>query len=164
MKFRRDRGTTLVEVLVVIVILTVGILAVIQIFPKGFQVLSQTRATSQAAALVRSEAERLKNRGDRVPEAILPLNVSGSLLVVDSTISPDDLGPIGDRIAQDGTLSLNGNTIGPVSLWSGVNKFRRIVGETAVNTGTGFSTTNTKLFDSASAGAGLTTVSEHSPA
>lgn len=129
---RLARGTTLVEVLVVIVILTVGILAVIQIFPKGFQVLSQTRAASQAAAIARAEGERLKAMSDKVPEAILPVNVVGGSLVVDSTLSPDDLSPLGDEITTAGVLTRGGEVIGPWGRFSGANKFRRILGESAV--------------------------------
>lgn len=128
----RRRGTTLVEVLVVIVILTVGILAVIQIFPKGFQVLSQTRATSQAAALARSEAERLKNRQDTIPEAILPINFDGTIHFIDPTISPDDMSPLGDAIDGVGRLIRGGTPIGGYARYSGANKFRRILGETSV--------------------------------
>jgi len=54
---RRNRhsfGTTLVEVLVVMVVFLVGILAVVQIFPKGYQLLLLTRGKSVGQALARN--------------------------------------------------------------------------------------------------------------
>ena len=40
---RRRAGTSLIEVLVVIVVFMVGILAIAQIFPGGFKILAKTR-------------------------------------------------------------------------------------------------------------------------
>ena len=40
------RGTTLLEVLVVIVIFLLGILAIVQIFPYGFKILMSSRNSS----------------------------------------------------------------------------------------------------------------------
>ena len=54
---RHRLGTTLVEVLVVIVVFLVGILAVIQIFPKGYQILLLTRGKSVSQALARDTME-----------------------------------------------------------------------------------------------------------
>jgi hypothetical protein len=122
----RKRGTTLVEVLVVIVIFLVGILAIAQIFPGGFQVLQVTRLKLQADNLARAESERLKANPAGLPEMILP-----------SYGLPDEaalasLSPGGNQLASDGTLSFGGTAIGPWMQFTGLNKFRRIVGEAHV--------------------------------
>lgn len=109
------------------VVFLVGILAVVQIFPKGFQILVLARNSSVATALSRDEVERLKATPDQLPEAILAVNPDG---VIDSTTSPMSLGPLGDSLAKDGTLSLNGALIGPWARYTGANRFRYVVGET----------------------------------
>lgn len=123
---RRLAGTTLIEVLVVMVVFLVGILAVVQIFPKGFQILVLTRNSSMATALSRDEVERLKATPDQLPEAILALNLDGS---IDSATSPMGLGPMGDSLAKDGTLSLGSTPVGPWARFTGPNRFRYVVGE-----------------------------------
>ena len=122
----RLMGTTLIEVLVVIVILLVGILAVVQIFPKGFLLLSLSRKSAQATALAREESERLKTRADLLPEMILPINST----LDDVSTLPNELGPDGASVAIDGTLldSANG-AVGNWAMHSGANRFRLIVGE-----------------------------------
>ena len=76
---RHNAGTTLIEVLVVIVIFLVGILAVVQIFPKGFQILLFSRNASVATALSRDEIERLKSRPDQLPDGIVALYPNGTI-------------------------------------------------------------------------------------
>ncbi|AIE85770.1 hypothetical protein [Fimbriimonas ginsengisoli] len=127
---RRTAGTTLIEVLVVIVIFLVGILAVIQIFPKGFQILVLGRNNSIASALARDEIERLKTRSDELPEAIVPtVTDANGNTVVDPSRSPDDLGPYGDAISATGILSWNGKPLGDWTRFNGANIFRHIIGE-----------------------------------
>jgi len=120
-------GTTLVEVLVVIVILLVGILAVVQVFPKGFLLLSLSRKSAQATALAREESERLKTRADLLPEMVLAVNGSN----IDSSVLPSDLGPAGASVGEDGSLyDANNNLVGNWASHSGANRFRLIIGET----------------------------------
>jgi hypothetical protein len=120
-------GTTLVEVLVVIVILLVGILAVVQVFPKGFLLLSLSRKSAQASALAREESERLKTRADLLPEMVLAVNGSS----IDSSVLPSDLGPAGASVGEDGSLyDANNNLVGNWASHSGANRFRLIIGET----------------------------------
>ena len=113
------RGTTLVEVLVVMVILLVGILAVVQIFPRGFQILTLAKKNSQATQLSRDEAERLKSRADGIPEQIL-----GDALPSQLTLHPEC------------TLDANGVVYNASSVPQGnwasnvaANHRRRILGE-----------------------------------
>jgi len=123
---RFRRATTLVEMLVVIVILLVGILAVLQIFPRGFQILVLARKNAQATALARDEAERLKAMSDGIPEQILPLRFGGT----EEVTLPSDLGPAGQVLLADGTLEDGGgNNLGNWQINTAANRYRRIVGE-----------------------------------
>ena len=123
---RLRRATTLVEILVVIVILLVGILAVLQIFPRGFQILVLARKNAQATALARDEAERLKAKPDGIPEQILPLEYGGT----EEVTLPSDLGPAGQTLLADGTLvDGGGNNLGSWRYKIAANRYRRIIGE-----------------------------------
>jgi len=66
-------GTSLVELLVVMVVFLVGILAIVQIFPGGFRVLNTTRNNSVASAFARQQIEQLKSRSEQLPDAIVPI-------------------------------------------------------------------------------------------
>lgn len=127
---RRQAGTSLVEILVVIVIFLIGILAVVQIFPRGFRLLLTSRNNSVATAIGRDEVERLKSNPDLLPEAILPVRYSGNVPLIDNTINPRSLGPTGDRIFSDGRLFSGGSAVkDDWELASGPNIARRIIGE-----------------------------------
>ncbi len=136
LSLRRRRGTSLVEVLVVIVVFLIGILAVVQIFPGGFRILAQTRARSLATTVARAESERLKARPDLLPEAILPSrveNVAGQLVMVtDDGKGPNDYAPTapGGIDASGNALDGGGASLGRWDRLSGANTIRRIVGET----------------------------------
>lgn len=123
---RRTAGTTLIEVLVVIVIFLVGILAVVQIFPKGFGVLVLGRNSSVASALSRDEVERLKSHTDELPYAIVPVLPDGT---VDTSLDPNEIGPMGNQLFQTGAMSNSGGSLGNWQLVSGANRFRRVLGE-----------------------------------
>ena len=127
---RRQAGTTLVEILVVIVIFLIGILAVVQIFPRGFRILLTTRNNSVATALGRATVEDLKANPELIPDEIVAVRYSGGTPYVDTTLNPLALGPVGDAISASGALTNGGDTV--ASNWmlaSGPNRARRIVGE-----------------------------------
>ncbi|MBS1727466.1 MAG: hypothetical protein JST51_12150 [Armatimonadetes bacterium] len=130
-KLSRIGGTTLVEVLVVIVVFLVGILAIAQIFPGGIRILNRARDNSVAVGLGRSALESLKARPDLVPEAILPIQfqlISGVYTpVVDSNISNTEYSPITTGIDSTGIVQ---GTDRAWQLQSGPNVFRRVIGET----------------------------------
>jgi hypothetical protein len=126
---RRIRGTTLMEVLVVIVIFLVGILAIVQIFPRGFQILITTRNNAMASALARAEVERLKSRPDQLPDMIVSARLLDGVYVADPGHNPNDLGPRGNILASNGILRDENGTLGPWQLWSGANSTRRVIGE-----------------------------------
>src|SRR5580700_9951541 len=90
---RRTLGTTLIEILVVIVVFLIGILAVIQIFPKGFQLLLLNRNREVAQGLARDYVEMLKSRPDQLPEQIVSAyyDLNGNL-IINSAKDPNDLG------------------------------------------------------------------------
>lgn len=130
----RRSGTSLVELLVVIVIFLVGILAVIQIFPRGFQVIANTRNTTVMINLGRAEMDRVSGRTDQLPEQILPVVYlwSGTDVVIspDPNRNPNDLSPFTNRIDENGNvLDGGGNILGRWPYLSAANNFRRIIGE-----------------------------------
>ncbi len=128
---RRSRGTSLIEILVVIVVLLVGILAVVQIFPRGFRLLVLSRNTTMATALARALGENLVARPDEIPDQILPIRWDATLgqnvLLTDRT--PNDLGPVASSVDSNGHLILAGKDLGDWQLQSGSNVYRRIIGE-----------------------------------
>ncbi|MEZ0327683.1 MAG: hypothetical protein ACAH95_17440 [Fimbriimonas sp.] len=126
---RISRGTTLMEVLVVIVIFLVGILAIVQIFPRGFQLLMATRNNSMSSALARGEVERLKSAPDQLPDMILPAYLLGNVYVADPDYSPNTTDSVGNVLLPNGILQRDGNTLGPWQLFTGPNGMKRIVGE-----------------------------------
>ena len=127
---RRQTGTTLVEILVVIVIFLIGILAVVQIFPRGFRILLGTRNNSVATALGRDTVERLKANPELIPDEIVAVRYSGGVPEVDTSLNPLALGPVGDALSANGALLNGGDLVASDwNLASGPNRARRIVGE-----------------------------------
>src|SRR4051794_36600123 len=86
MNSSRRSGTSLIEILVVIVVFLVGILAIVQIFPGGFRVLSESQKGTIATWLARARIETLKNYADQMPEGIVPVQYTwnGSQIVIDA--------------------------------------------------------------------------------
>ncbi|HEY3284108.1 MAG TPA: hypothetical protein VGN26_17700, partial [Armatimonadota bacterium] len=109
------------------VVLLVGILTIIRLFPIGFTNLRHTEYRTIASRLAAGQVEWWKNNSSRLPDAVGSVDPTvvplGSRLNPD--VIPDDFGP----------LSLTGAVRIPAeltkqALWSDVNKTRRIVGET----------------------------------
>jgi len=119
---RRQGGASLVEVLVVMGILAIAILAFIRLYPSGFLALKRSGQSDAATRYAQQELERLKTRADNLPRAIVPIRyvLEGDTpaLTVDASVSPDDLSQQPDL--PQGV---------PALYASGVNRFRRIVGE-----------------------------------
>ncbi len=129
-------GTSLIELLVVIVVFMVGILAIIQIFPKGFQLLVGSRNNSEAEALGRDQVEILKSEPDQIPDQILAVRyVSGTPVadptrnIFDLSLQTDGVSTDVDTVTQMGLLVEGSTTVGDWKLYSGPNSFRRIIGE-----------------------------------
>ncbi len=131
---RSTAGTTLIEVLVVIVIFLVGILAIVQVMPGGFKILRDTRDASIGTALGRAEIERVKSNDAQLPEMILPVIytwLTGSVIIsADPNRRPDDLGPVAAGLDENGILyDSSNNPLGGWQYLSGANVMRRVIGE-----------------------------------
>jgi len=128
-------GTSLVEVLVVIVVLLVGILAVVQIFPSGLRILALNRSATIATKLAQGEAERVTGRSDQLAEMILPLKYVFTTKVEpqeDKNRDPDDYSLTPGGTVSDDLGDVVDASSHQLSYWpyvSGPNLFRRIVGE-----------------------------------
>jgi type II secretory pathway pseudopilin PulG len=137
MRRHRAAGTSLVEILVVIVVLLVGILAVVQVFPPGISLIRTTRNNTVAAQLGAAEAQRILGQSGQVASLIAPVryDFDGStyrILLLNRR--PDDLLPETDpgrpgRIDEDGNVIVNDRSIGAWQRVSGANIFSRVLGE-----------------------------------
>lgn len=78
--WKARKGTTLVEILVVMVVLLVGIMTVITMFPTGFRVVRAAESQTIATKLAQAEVERWKNMPGNLPDAILPLDFSNAII------------------------------------------------------------------------------------
>lgn len=134
-KRRYVAGTSLIELLVVIVVFLVGILAIARIFPGGFKVLNRTRSNSQVVALTTSESNRVASRGSQLFEQILPImmvNVASNEFDIrpDTTRSELDLSPLGPKIDGDGRVhDPNGKLLDYWAYASGPNTVRWVIAE-----------------------------------
>ncbi|GEM_PF-672777 len=127
---RRQAGTSLVEILVVIVIFLIGILAVVQVFPRGFRLLLVSRSNSVATALGRDEVERIKAKPEGIPEEVVTVQYVGGVPMVNQTRDPLDVSPLGDAIDAQGVLYAGGQKVADNwMLAAGPNIARHIVGE-----------------------------------
>ena len=132
---RRDhrRGSSLVEVLVVIVIFAVGILAVAQIFPRGLGILKISGNITVGNSIARAELERLKSSNEQIATAIVANNDDpgqGVLFAdIDTKAMPNDWLPSGVKgLSSAGVMSSDYGT-GDWQLYTGANRFRGIIGE-----------------------------------
>lgn len=118
-----------------IVVLSIGILAILQIFPSGLRILAYNRNSEIATKLAQDEAQRFVGRSDQMPEEIDPVSYSysgGTVKVdLDPTRRPGDY-----SLVNTGSLDSSGNVIDSGShnlgYWpylSGPNLFRRVIGE-----------------------------------
>lgn len=121
-----NAGTSLVELLVVIVVFLIGILAIVQIFPGGIHILAATKNETVANQLAHTEMDRVRSFENSLPEQVVPIfytiDGTGALVGQLADRNVDDFGP------QGNTISLNNNATAPtaqlpfnegVSGWSG---------------------------------------------
>ncbi len=123
-KRRQDwarRGTSLVEVLVVLVILLIGVFAVIRIFPLGFIGLRSAESRTFASRLAQQTMEQLQGENANVPQGVLPSSMNPATLV--TTEDPDDLGMYDADKSDNKPPVYN-------PYFADVNRYRNIVGET----------------------------------
>jgi len=134
MRRRHLNGSSLIEVLTVIVVFLVGILAVVQIFPPGLSVLRVNRAQTQAISLARSEVQRILGQSAQLPAYVASAEFVGpGAVVLVANDDPNQLVPTVDVGAGEGNIDANGFfPTGPVGHWSkvsGANRFNRVIGE-----------------------------------
>lgn len=123
---RRQAGISLIEVLVVIVVLTIGIFSVVRLFPGGFFINKETEARTLSARLAAQELNRYAATQATLMDAVLPTVIvqdpnspTGYYIKVDLDTTPDDIST--PRNVAPG--------IDPYYV-SGLNRIRWIRGET----------------------------------
>ncbi len=121
----QQRGTSLLEVMVVLIIILIGVFTVIQIFPIGFQTIAQAGNRSIATRLALQATEQLKSDDANLPLGVLPTLPPGYPSTSDN-LDPDILTPFRD---DKGTLGTEDDTWSTVPYFQDVNKARRIEGE-----------------------------------
>jgi len=143
LSIKSERGSSLIEVLVVMVVLVVGIFTVIRIFPVGFDLLQYTGNASIAHRLADSEVEFWRKNAENLPDAVVAIapGPSGRLTLDPIGQRPNDFvtgtGAFGDdpgnrQRAIDEVARWQADTSDDaVDRWVGPNRNRRIIGEVA---------------------------------
>lgn len=135
-KRRTTAGTSLIEVLTVIVVFLVGILAVVQVFPPGLATLRTNRNKTLAISLARGEMQRVLGQSAQLPERIVSgsFDGAGNVFILSQT-DPRNYNPPVTQPANIGEIDNSGNVLvsgNPVGHWSkltGPNTINRIIGE-----------------------------------
>lgn len=132
---RKTAGTTLVEILVVIVVFAVGLLAVAQIFPRGIAILTLNRAAAMATFQCQDLMQQLYSHPETLPDEIVPILADTGAAdpnFVSTNLSFEGVGISSTGIATmpDGSTT---DTLGNPINWeeiTGFNVVRGIIGET----------------------------------
>lgn len=132
LKMKKQAGTTLIEVMVVIVVFLIGILAIVQVFPGGFRILNASRDRTMANSYGRDLTVAIEGNPSLLPDTVLPVPmpmVNGG--VISLTRSPFDTSLFNEANAvfnADGTISYSGNNVGNYRYFAGLNVFDGIGG------------------------------------
>jgi type II secretory pathway pseudopilin PulG len=92
---RYERGTSLIEIMVVLVILLVGIFLAVRIFPGGFGILRSNSNRTLATQFAQQQLAELRADGGSLPQGVLATSVdpvNGSLIFA-SNVDTDNLSP-----------------------------------------------------------------------
>ncbi|MCE5322473.1 hypothetical protein LLG46_04055 [bacterium] len=123
---QNKRGTSLVEVLVVMVVLLVGIMTVIQMFPTGFGIVKAAESRTIATRLAQQELERWKAMSANLPTGIIPIKEDGTFFADNTAYSAEIRNkcvlagpPFGEFMTVDDVLE-RGNVL----------NIRQVIGET----------------------------------
>lgn len=139
MRQHKTAGTSLIEILVVIVVFLVGILGLIQVFPPGLSALRNTAANQTARALTDSEIQRIS--GDRygIPDYISTgqhvSTPSGLHFFVDASqptrelMPPKDPDPAPGLLDANGVIQVGGGPLGDWKRLGASNRIARVLGE-----------------------------------
>lgn len=112
-------GFSLIEILVVLVVLLVGILAVVRLFPPGFLIIGRTYNLTVGQALSQQQLDAERNM--LAPQEAIVSLVPGSL-TIDNNVDPNDLT---DFVTGDPAIFG-----GDPYYYSNVNRFMRVLDET----------------------------------
>lgn len=107
-----ERGTSIIEILVVMVVLLVGIMSVIRMFPGGFAAVRHAESITFANRMAQAELERLKTHAENLPAGIVPVDSNGDVVLNWQHPGP----PYKDGNNDD--------------IEDNITTFRRIIGET----------------------------------
>ena len=110
----KQQGASLVEVLIALLILVIGILAIIRIFPGGFIAIRDTQDANLADRLAQAQLEQLKQNNAFLLDAVYMYTPDGTF---DGDFSPVDF--------NDDYPS----TTAPNPAYNDINKARYISGE-----------------------------------
>lgn len=91
----RNRGFTLVEVLIALVILLIGIYAMMAIFPRGYSAMTASEMRTIGSQLAEAELARWKLAPETLPDAIVATDYDGALIAgtLYGTGATDDVHP-----------------------------------------------------------------------
>src|SRR5262252_2208380 len=73
-----ERGTTLLELMIALVVLSIGVLGVSQLFPTGTRVQVQDRLRTEASQYSREEIEVLRDLTNAAPELSVGRHPAGA--------------------------------------------------------------------------------------
>lgn len=122
-RLRQSAGFSLIEVLVALVVLTIGIFAILRLFPGGFVTIARTAEVTQAQGIAQQQLDYQKQ---------LPA-VADSVVALDPTNPANILADIRpDTLADESAASAAGY-VGRYKdpyYVSNVNHFLRVIGET----------------------------------
>ncbi|MCC6442313.1 MAG: prepilin-type N-terminal cleavage/methylation domain-containing protein [Armatimonadetes bacterium] len=131
-RLQSKSGMSLVEVLVVMVVLLIGIMSVVRLFPGGFSSLKASGERTVADRLAQADIDYWKNRPTALPGAILPINppdlraTNFLAYTINDEVHPDDM-----ETLQVPWADWKDSLYAPHRpYFSDVNKFRYILGET----------------------------------
>ncbi len=118
-----QRGASLIEVLVILVILLIGLGTIIRIFPIGLGTLRTTETRTLAVQLANQQAEQLKADAENLPQGVLLayFDANGNR-VFDATEDADSLTPYNPNPNKTAAFT-------PNPYYTDVNKYRFIDGE-----------------------------------
>ena len=75
-----QRGFTLIEILITLVILIIGIYGMLRVFPPGFSAIEVSGQRTIAAQLAEAELARWKLHPEALPDAIVATDYDGALI------------------------------------------------------------------------------------
>ncbi len=71
----------MVEVLITMVVLMIGIMVVIQMFPSGFDLLKYARSRTSAMGIAQQNLEDWKQKSSNLPQAIVSIDFNGTIVI-----------------------------------------------------------------------------------